>query len=62
MEQKKHDLRDDVKVKVAPTDTHSQMAGETDSGPVPQPPRSDMHATAPDVGEHLAEGQVTKSN
>jgi len=62
MEQKKHDLRDDMKSRAVPTDARSQMAGEADLGPLPQRPKSDMHATAPDVGGHLAEGQVTKSN
>ncbi len=62
MEQKKHDLRDDIKNKAASADTHAQMAGETDLGPTPLKPQTDMHAVMPDLGKHLAEGQVTKSN
>jgi len=61
MENKKHDLRDDIKATTTVTGKDSQMAGGSDL-PEAVKPHSDMHATSPDIGKHLAEGQVTKSN
>ena len=61
MENKKPDLRDQVKDKISPTDNHAQMAGEKDRA-APLKPQSDMHELTPEIGKHLAEGQVTKSS
>ena len=48
--------------KVAPTDNHAIRAGTKEQPDNVRLPSTDMHSTAPDVGNHLAEGQVTKSN
>ena len=57
---KKPDLRNGIE-KSSITDTDSKMAGGDDRRDTVMP-KTNMHATAPDVGKHLAEGQVTKSN
>ena len=59
MDQKKADMRQD---KAAPTDNKTVRPGAAELADNIRPPRSEMHATAPDPGKHLAEGQVTKSN
>jgi hypothetical protein len=61
MENRKPDLRDQIKTKTSITDTDSRMAGGEDKPKTVQP-RSDMHMVTPEIGKHLAEGQVTKSS
>lgn len=61
MENKKHDLRDQAKAKTTVTNTDSRMAGGDDRRDTVAP-KSDMHATSPEIGKNMAEGQTTKSN
>lgn len=61
MEHKKPDLRDQAKAKIAVTDNHARMAGKDDR-PEPLKPHANMHEVTPEIGKHLAEGQVTKSS
>jgi hypothetical protein len=60
MHNKKPDLR--AKDKVAPTDNHAVRAGTEELSDNVRLPQSDMHPVTPEIGKHLAEGQVTKSN
>ena len=59
MDHKKPDLR---QAKVAPTDNHAVRPGSAEQPDNIRQPRSDMHATSPEIGKNLAEGQATKSN
>jgi hypothetical protein len=61
MASKKHDLRDDIRAKTTVTDTDSRMAGGDDR-PQTVKPHSNMHELTPEIGKHMAEGQVTKSS
>jgi len=60
-EQKKPDLRDQVRAKTTVTDTNSRMAGGEDR-PKTVAPTSEFTEVTPDIGKGLAEGQATKSN
>ena len=61
MENKKPDMRDQAKAKTSVADNNVQTPGAVDridtvildSG---------MHELTPEIGKHLAEGQVTKSS
>ena len=58
---KKPDLRDQSKVAISVTNTDSRMAGGDDQ-PQTVKSHSNMHEVTPEIGKHLAEGQVTKSS
>jgi hypothetical protein len=58
---RKPDLRDQSKVATSITNTDSRMAGGDDR-PQTVKSHSNMHEVTPEIGKHLAEGQVTKSN
>ena len=59
--EKKPDLRDRAKGKATVTDNNAKRAGEGERSSIGTP-RTEMHAVTPEIGKHLAEGQVTKSN
>ena len=61
MDHKKPDLRDQVKAKTSVTPSDAKLAGG-DTERDPKLPSSDMHVVTPEIGKHLADGQVTKSN
>jgi alpha-beta hydrolase superfamily lysophospholipase len=58
---KKPDLRDRAGVETTITNTDSRMAGGDDR-PDSVKIKSDFNEVLPDVGKHIPEGQVTKSN
>ncbi len=62
MESKKPDLRDQTKGKGSVTDEKAVMAGRGETPESVITPHSNMHELTPEIGKHLAEGQVTKSS
>ena len=61
MDSKKRDLRSKTDGNIAAVDNKAQMAGEADRAK-PLTQDSNMHELTPEIGKHLAEGQVTKSS
>ena len=61
MNHKKPDLRDQAKAKTSVTNSDAKLAGG-DTQRDPMLPSSDMHVVTPEIGKHLADGQVTKSS
>jgi len=58
---KKPDLRDRAGVETTLTNTDSRMAGGDDR-PDSVKIKSDFNEVTPEIGKHVPEGQVTKSN